>query len=106
LRDVGYAQQRIRHSRLTQALVPLHVIDKGIPTAGLLAHVLVSKHGDHLPLYRQERIVARAGLATVPIDKPLCAAHGRDVLLARQLLFILRQCFFRLAPFTPRRQHR
>jgi transposase len=48
---------------LTQAPVPAHVIDKGIPTAGLLAHVLVSKHGDHLPLYRQERIFARAGLA-------------------------------------------
>jgi len=40
-----------------------HVIDKGIPTAGLLAHTLVSKYGDHLPLYRQERIFARAGLA-------------------------------------------
>jgi transposase len=39
------------------------VIDKGIPTAGLLAHVLVAKHGDHLPLYRQERIFERAGLA-------------------------------------------
>jgi hypothetical protein len=48
---------------LTQAPVPAHVIDKGIPTAGLLAHVLVSKHGDHLPLYRQERIFARAGMA-------------------------------------------
>ncbi|WP_168380808.1 IS66 family transposase, partial [Microbacterium sp. K33] len=43
--------------------VPPHVIDKGIPTAGLLAHTLVSKFGDHLPLYRQERIYARAGLA-------------------------------------------
>lgn len=46
-----------------QAPVPPHVIDKGIPTAGLLAHTLVSKYGDHLPLYRQERIFARAGLA-------------------------------------------
>jgi transposase len=52
-----------RCETLTQAPVPAHVIDKGIPTAGLLAHVLVSKHGDHLPLYRQERIFARAGLA-------------------------------------------
>lgn len=39
------------------------MIDKGIPTAGLLAHVLVAKHADHLPLYRQEAIFARAGLA-------------------------------------------
>lgn len=48
---------------LVQAPVPPHVIDKGIPTVGLLAHTLVSKFGDHLPLYRQERIYARAGLA-------------------------------------------
>lgn len=48
---------------LIQAPVPAHVIDKGIPTTGLLAQVLVAKFGDHLPLYRQERIFARAGLA-------------------------------------------
>ncbi|MGF6923395.1 transposase [Paraburkholderia sp. 40] len=48
---------------LMQAPVPPHVIDKGIPTTGLLAQVLVAKYGDHLPLYRQERIFARAGLA-------------------------------------------
>ena len=43
--------------------MPPEVIDKGIPTAGLLAHVLVAKHSDHLPLYRQEAIFGRAGLA-------------------------------------------
>ena len=48
---------------LTQAAVPAEIIDKGIPTAGLLAHVLVAKHSDHLPLYRQEAIFSRAGLA-------------------------------------------
>ena len=48
---------------LIQAPVAPHVIDKGIPTAGLLAQVLVAKYGDHLPLYRQERIFERAGLA-------------------------------------------
>jgi len=48
---------------LIQAPVPAHVIDKGIPTAGLLAQVLVAKYADHLPLYRQEGIFARAGLA-------------------------------------------
>lgn len=47
---------------LTQAPVPAQVIDKGIPTAGLLAHVMVAKFADHLPLYRQENIFARAGL--------------------------------------------
>ncbi len=50
---------------LTQAPVPPQVIDKGIPTSGLLAQVLVAKYADHLPLYRQERIFGRAGL-TIP----------------------------------------
>jgi transposase len=49
--------------RLVQAPVPAHVIDKGIPTTGLLAQVLVAKYLDHLPLYRQEAIFERAGLA-------------------------------------------
>lgn len=35
----------------------------GIPTAGLLAQVMVAKFADHLPLYRQEKIFGRAGLA-------------------------------------------
>ncbi|CUR45441.1 transposase IS66 [Alcanivorax sp. PN-3] len=48
---------------LIQAPVPRQVIDKGIPTSGLLAQVLVAKYADHLPLYRQERIFGRAGLA-------------------------------------------
>ena len=48
---------------LTQAPVPAHVIDKGIPTTGLLAQVLVAKYLDHQPLYRQEGIFGRAGLA-------------------------------------------
>ena len=48
---------------LTQAPVPAQVIDKGIPTAGLLAHVMVAKFADHLPLYRQEKILGRAGPA-------------------------------------------
>jgi len=47
--------------KLVQAPVPPHVIDKGIPTAGLLAHLLVAKFMDHLPLYRQEHIFERAG---------------------------------------------
>jgi transposase len=47
---------------LVQAPVDAHVIDKGIPTTGLLAQVLIAKFADHLPLYRQEAIFARAGL--------------------------------------------
>jgi transposase len=49
--------------RLIQAPVPPQVIDKGIPTAGLLAQVLIAKYLDHAPLYRQEGIFERAGLA-------------------------------------------
>ena len=48
---------------ITQAPVDPHVIDKGIPTTALLAQVLVAKYADHLPLYRQEAIFGRAGLA-------------------------------------------
>ena len=48
---------------LMQAPVPAQIIDKGIPTAGLLAQVMVAKYADHLPLYRQEGIFARAGFA-------------------------------------------
>ena len=47
---------------LVQVPMPAHVIDKGIPTSRLLAHVLVAKYADHLPLYRQEQIFARAGM--------------------------------------------
>jgi transposase len=50
------------------------VIDKGIPTAGLLAQVLVAKHADHLPLYRQEAIFGRAGLAV-----PRATLHAPEV---------------------------
>ena len=48
---------------IVQVPVDPHVIDKGIPTTGLLAQVLVAKYADHLPLYRQEAIFGRAGLA-------------------------------------------
>lgn len=48
---------------LIQASVPAQIIDKGIPTSGLLAQVLVAKYSDHLPLYRQETIFARSGFS-------------------------------------------
>lgn len=52
-----------RCETIVQAPVPPQVIDKGIPTSGLLAQVLVAKYLDHEPLYRQEGIFERAGLA-------------------------------------------
>ncbi len=50
-----------RDQALLQAPVLAHVIDTSMPTAGLLAPVLIAKYLDHLPLYRQERIFERAG---------------------------------------------
>jgi len=44
------------------AAMPAQIIDKGIPAPGLLAQVAVAKHDDHLPLYRQQEIYARAGV--------------------------------------------
>ena len=71
---------------------------RGRPGPGLLAHVLVSKYCDHLPLYRQSRIFARDGIeldrstlagwvgkATALLE-PLADAIGRHV-LAGQALF-------------------
>ena len=48
--------------RIVQAPVPSMPIERGRPGAGLLAHVLVSKYADHLPLYRQSGIYARQGV--------------------------------------------
>jgi len=39
--------------------LPERVIDKGIPSAGLLASILTDKYTDHLPLYRQKQRFAR-----------------------------------------------
>lgn len=36
-------------------------VDKGLATAGMVAHVIVSKAADHLPLYRQSQILSRMG---------------------------------------------
>jgi transposase len=43
------------------APMPAQIIDKGIPAPGLLAQVIIAKHDDHLPLYRQEEIYRRSG---------------------------------------------
>ncbi len=40
---------------------PAKVIEKGLPGPGLVAHVIVSKYCDHVPLYRQEFMFARQG---------------------------------------------
>ncbi len=45
-----------------QAPLPSRPIERGRPGPGLIAHVLVSKYADHLPLYRQSQIYAREGI--------------------------------------------
>src|SRR5450755_2871073 len=47
---------------IVQAPAPSRPIDRGLAGPGLLAHVLVSKYADHLPLYRQSEIYAREGV--------------------------------------------
>ncbi len=77
--------------RLCQAPLPSRPIERGRPGPGLLAHVLVSKYADHLPLYRQSQIYARSGIdldrstmadwvgkATALLE-PLADAIGRHV---------------------------
>ena len=48
--------------RVQAAPMPAQIIDKGIPAPGLLAQIVVAKHDDHLPLYRQTEIYARSGV--------------------------------------------
>jgi len=43
--------------------IPSPVIERGKLGTGLLAHVVVAKYCDHLPLYRQSQIYAREGIA-------------------------------------------
>jgi transposase len=45
------------------AAAPDHAIARGRAGAGLLAHIVVSKYDDHLPLYRQAEIFARDGVS-------------------------------------------
>ncbi len=58
-------------SHIEIATKPAQPIEKGLPGPGLLAHVIVSKLGDHLPLYRLEGIFDRAGVSIA--RSTLCA---------------------------------
>jgi transposase len=83
--------------RIVQASAPSRPIARGLAGPGLLAHVLVAKYADHLPLYRQAQIYARQG---IDLDRstladwvgdcsrllaPLVAALGRYVLSVDKL---------------------
>ena len=48
------------------APLPERLLDRSLPAPGLLAHILVSKYCDHLPLYRQEQIYAQRHQVQLP----------------------------------------
>ncbi len=80
-----------------QAALPSRPIERGRPGPGLIAHVLVSKYCDHLPLYRQSRIFERDGIdldrstladwvgRSTALLEPLAGAIGRHVLEGRAM---------------------
>jgi transposase len=83
--------------RIVQAEGPRPSIERGVAGPGLLAHVLVSKYCDHLPLYRQSEIYAREGVelersaladwvgGTSQLRAPLAEALRRHVMSANKL---------------------
>lgn len=81
-----------------QAALPSRPIERGRPGSGLLAHVLVSKYGNHSPLYRKSQIFGREGIEldrstladwvgkSTALLEPLADAIARHV-MAGQALF-------------------
>lgn len=70
--------------RITQAPAPALPTPRGRATPATLAHLLVSKYGDHLPLYRQSAIYAREG---VDLDRStLCDWVGQAVWLLQPIV--------------------
>jgi transposase len=73
---------------VTQPPMPSLPIERGRPGPGLLAHVLVSKYCDHLPLHRQSEIYAREG---VDLDRSTMAEWvGRMTVLLEPLADAIR----------------
>ena len=99
--------------RFVQAPLPSRPIERGRPGSGLLAHVLVAKYADHLPLYRQSQIFEREGIdlerstltdwvgRSTALLEPLADAIGRHV-LAGQAIFADDTPVGMLAPGTGR----
>lgn len=59
---VKYACKKHEEAGVATPALPPQPIAKGMATAGLLAHVVVAKYKDHLPLHRQSGIFARHGV--------------------------------------------
>jgi transposase len=82
---------------ITQAAAPSRPVERGMAGPGLLAHVLVGKYADSLPLYRQCQIYAREGVMlerstltdwvgqAARLLTPLAQAIGRHVLRADKI---------------------
>jgi transposase len=51
--------------KVVQEPAPTRPVERGMAGPGLLAHIIVAKYDDHLPLYRQTEILARMG-ADIP----------------------------------------
>ena len=74
---------------VVQAPAPERPITGGMATEALLAHVLVAKFSDHLPLYRQAQIFARQG---IELDRStLCDWVGRACWWLEPLWRLLRR---------------
>jgi transposase len=66
---------------VVQAPAPARLVEGGIPTEATVAHVVVGKYADHLPLYRQAQIYARQG---IKLDRSTLADWvGRAAFLLR-----------------------
>ena len=66
---------------VVQAPAPARLIEGGLPSEALVAHVLTAKYADHCPLYRQAQIYARQG---VELDRSTLADWvGRAAFLLR-----------------------
>ena len=74
---------RACENAVVQAPAPARLIEGGLPTEATVAHVLVSKYADHLPLYRQSQIYARQG---IELDRSTLADWvGRAAFLLRPI---------------------
>ena len=81
---------------IVQAPLPSRPIERGRPGPGLLAHVLVSKYADHLPLYRQSQIHTREG---IDLDRSTMADWvGRSTALLEPLAPSRQICFANRLP--------
>jgi len=62
-----YRRKTQRHLPPVVAPAPVTPLLGGLPSANLLAHILVGKYIDHLPVYRQQKIFHRSGVH-IPCD--------------------------------------